>query len=104
MPQKTKAPKQVHIRIRLDQSLLDRLEKARTANGRTLTGEITERLVRSFQQQDVYAFIEHTAKATAGLTSATIIHTIESRDLGRGYKISDLKIPFEPPPKEPESK
>jgi hypothetical protein len=95
MPRKTKAPKQVHIRVRLDQSLLDRLEKVRTANGRTLTGEITERLVRSFEQQDVYAFIQHTAQTTANLTSASIINTIESREI--------KSLPTRPP-KEPESK
>jgi hypothetical protein len=60
MPRKPKlAP---HLRIRLDTELLARVEKSRQANHRTLTGEISERLEESFQQ-------ELTAQKQLGLAS-----------------------------------
>jgi hypothetical protein len=38
-----------HLRVRIDPPLLERLEKARKASGRTMTGEIVARLEESFQ-------------------------------------------------------
>ena len=49
MPRKREEP---HLRIRLDASLLARLEKAREQSGQTLTGEIVSRLESSFRRQD----------------------------------------------------
>jgi TraY domain len=68
MARKPKPPKQTHIRVRLDNDLLARLEKERAANGRTLTGEIVYRLEDSFQQQDLHKLI-----AIAATTSAQVI-------------------------------
>jgi hypothetical protein len=42
-----------HLRLRVDPSLLVRLEKAAEKNGRTLTGEINHRLGESFKRDDV---------------------------------------------------
>src|SRR5262245_44468706 len=93
MPQKTKAPKQVHIRVRLDQSLLDRLEKDRVANGRTLTGEIVHKLEQSYRQENMRKYIEHTVTEAVAASSASVIHTIAGHDLNKpGLKISDLKV------------
>jgi hypothetical protein len=50
MPRSKEAP---HLRIRFDPKLMVRLEGARKKSGRTMTGEISERLERSFQQDDV---------------------------------------------------
>jgi hypothetical protein len=41
-----------HLRLRIDPRLLERLEKSRDKNGRTLTGEIVHRLEQSFQKDD----------------------------------------------------
>jgi hypothetical protein len=49
MPRKDKVP---HLRLRLDPDLLARLEKSRAKAGRTLTGEITLRLERSFRRDE----------------------------------------------------
>lgn len=41
-----------HLRVRIEPRLLARLEKSREKNGRTLTGEIVERLEQSFRRDD----------------------------------------------------
>jgi hypothetical protein len=41
-----------HLRVRIEPRLLARLEKAREMNGRTLTGEIVQRLEESFRRRD----------------------------------------------------
>ncbi|WP_409188768.1 hypothetical protein [Bradyrhizobium sp. RDM4] len=63
MAKKTKASEAPHLRIRLDTSLLERLEKSRAKAGRTLTGEITDRLEASFKREDMQAYIDATAQA-----------------------------------------
>jgi hypothetical protein len=65
MPRKPKQPKQTHIRVRLDNDLLARLEQERLANERTLTGEIVHRLEESFRRQDTEEVISKTAEAAA---------------------------------------
>jgi hypothetical protein len=40
-----------HLRFRIEPQLQDRLEKARKKSGRTLTGEIAERLNQSFEHE-----------------------------------------------------
>jgi len=42
-----------HLRVRIEPKLLARLEKSREKNGRTLTGEIVERLEHSFHKDDM---------------------------------------------------
>jgi Arc-like DNA binding dprotein len=49
MPKSKEAP---HLRVRIEPRLLARLEKARERTGRTMTGEIVERLRQSFQRED----------------------------------------------------
>jgi hypothetical protein len=41
-----------HLRIRIEPETLTRLEKSRKARGRTLTGEIVDRIERSFRKED----------------------------------------------------
>jgi hypothetical protein len=53
-----KAAKQPpHLRLRIDPKLVTRLEKAREANGNTLTGEIVGRLESSFSTEDRVALV-----------------------------------------------
>jgi hypothetical protein len=54
-----------HLRIRIEPRLLARLEKSREKTGRTLTGEIVERLEASFQKEDRNAELEATAEKLA---------------------------------------
>jgi hypothetical protein len=49
MPKSKEAP---HLRVRIEPRLLARLEKAREKTGRTMTGEIVDRLWKSFQGED----------------------------------------------------
>jgi hypothetical protein len=46
-----------HLRVRIDPKLIARLEKAREANGNTLTGEIVSRLEESFAGEDKMALL-----------------------------------------------
>jgi hypothetical protein len=41
-----------HLRIRIEPELLARLEKSRTTNNRTLTGEIVHRIEQTFRKSD----------------------------------------------------
>jgi hypothetical protein len=50
MPRKKDTP---HLRLRVEPTLLARLEKVAERNGRTLTGEITHRLSNSFRADDL---------------------------------------------------
>jgi hypothetical protein len=90
MPRKPKQPKQTHIRVRLDNDLLDRLEKERWAHERTLTGEIVFRLEQSFRQQDLRKIIEDTAEKAVDLAlqrrkapDPMVHHMIEDYGLNR---------------------
>jgi hypothetical protein len=47
-----------HLRVRIHPKLITRLEKAREANGNTLTGEIVSRLEASFETEDKLALIQ----------------------------------------------
>src|SRR5262249_16456155 len=75
-----------HLRIRIEPELLTRLEKSRTANNRTLTGEIVHRIEQTFRKSDdadlatrVYrtAYGEHTGDLLRAF--ATAIWLIEKR-------------------------
>ena len=75
-----------HLRIRIEPELLTRLEKSRTANNRTLTGEIVHRIEQTFRKSDdadlatlVYraAFGERTGDLLRAF--ATAIWLIEKR-------------------------
>jgi hypothetical protein len=50
-----------HLRLRVDPSVLTRLEKAAEKNGRTLTGEINHRLGESFTKDDLIGLAERIA-------------------------------------------
>jgi hypothetical protein len=51
-----------HLRLRLEATLLARLEKAAEKNGRTLTGEISRRLTDSFKGDDFEAALDKLAE------------------------------------------
>src|SRR5262245_23491548 len=77
MPRKPKlAP---HLRIRLDAELLERVEKSRRANHRTLTGEIAHRLERSFESEDTAATIRAAAEASANAVSMQLIRGLNEK-------------------------
>src|SRR5262245_54458827 len=46
-----------HLRFRVDPELQERLETARKKSGRTLTGEIAERLKQSFATEDQHELL-----------------------------------------------
>lgn len=54
-----------HLRLRVEASLLSKLEKAAEKNERTLTGEIVHRLESSFQREETKEYIEATGKEIA---------------------------------------
>jgi hypothetical protein len=60
-----KAKDTPHLRLRIEPSLLARLEKSAEKNERTLTGEIVERLNASFKRDDMEALMKATAKEMA---------------------------------------
>jgi hypothetical protein len=64
-----------HLRVRIEPRLLARLEKARENTGRTMTGEIVERLWQSFQKEDQHKLAVQaatTALQRAGLAVVPI--------------------------------
>ena len=54
-----------HLRLRVETTLLARLEKAAEKNSRTLTGEITHRLNESFAKEDMMQTLEDLADRIA---------------------------------------
>jgi hypothetical protein len=97
-----------HLRLRLEPSLLTRLERAAERSGKTLTGEITGRLQRSFEEErdaailnllvggndtyaDVFRKIVLELQANAGW----------DKDKAQRLQISDrVRALFNPPPGE----
>jgi hypothetical protein len=68
-----KAKETPHLRLRIEPSLLARIEKAAAKNGRTLTGEISHRLERSFAQQDAEEIMKKIARESARDTVQLLI-------------------------------
>lgn len=60
-----KAKDTPHLRLRIEPSILARLEKSAEKNGRTLTGEIVDRLDASFKRDDMQAYVDATAHSIA---------------------------------------
>ena len=63
------APKDAELRpimTRLPEGLRQRLENEAARNGRSMNGEIIQRLERSFERDDHRKLIQDTATATAG--------------------------------------
>jgi hypothetical protein len=56
-----KAKNTPHLRVRVEPSLLARLDKAAEKNERTLNGEIVRRLEESFKREDMQGYIDATA-------------------------------------------
>ena len=90
-----------HLRVRIEPSLLDKLEKAREKNGRTLTGEIVERLEESFRRQERTDLVTATAQATASATTSTFFSSTQMlRELAKAvHEISNPDNPTEEEPK-----
>jgi hypothetical protein len=74
-----------HLRLRVEERLLERLEKAAEKSRRTLTGEIVHRLEQSFRKENESATIQAAAAtiqaaaiATATATAATVLDQVFS--------------------------
>ena len=63
MPRKAKDTP--HLRLRIEPSLLARLQKSAEKNDRTLTGEIVDRLDASFKRDDIQGYVDATARTIA---------------------------------------
>jgi hypothetical protein len=88
-----------HLRIRIEPELLARLEKSRTANNRTMTGEIVHRIEQTFRKSDdadlatlVYraAFGERTGDLLRAF--ATAIWLIEKRTGKKWHEDSETAL------------
>jgi predicted DNA-binding protein len=84
MARKSKATP--HLRVRIEPEVLERLEKSRKAGGRTLTGEIVDRIERSFRKEDDAALAVKVFRSIFGAPTgdllrafATAIWLIEQR-------------------------
>ena len=76
-----KAAKQPpHLRIRIEPKLISRLEKAREANGNTLTGEIVQRLEETFSTEDKVALFKESAEKRIEEMRRTLSETREHID------------------------
>jgi hypothetical protein len=70
-----------HLRVRIEPTLLARLEKAREKSGRTLTGEIVHRIEQTFRKnedvdlRDAFLGGDDTAKALQGIANAMRLET-----------------------------
>jgi Arc-like DNA binding domain len=79
-----KAKDTPHLRLRIEPSLLGRLEKSAEKNGRTLTGEIVDRLDASFKRDDMQAYVDATAQRIAEkLLAAAAPDSVASRAIQR---------------------
>src|SRR5262245_44856291 len=70
----------VHLRLRFPEKLRRRIEAAAEKNQQSMNAEITERLERSFGQEDIAATIEETANAVANR-----IANLQSRQIDEKY-------------------
>ena len=71
-----KSDTEPHLRIRIDEELRQRLEKARQDSERTLTGEIVFRLKRSFDKEDQEKFIRAAAREAAEVASTRVVEQL----------------------------
>jgi TraY domain len=67
-----------HLRIRIDEELRQRLEAARQASERTLTGEIVFRLKRSFDKEDQAELVQSAAQKGAEMGIKSIMASWDS--------------------------
>ena len=67
-----KAKETPHLRLRVDPTLLTKLEKAAEKNGRTLTGEINHRLGDSFTKDDLVALSERISERLSDTVTVKI--------------------------------
>jgi TraY domain len=87
-----------HLRLRVEPSLLARLEKSAEKNGRTLTGEIVDRLDASFKRDDMQAYVDATAQSITEkleklLAAGGALHEQAQRKIIEGELFElDLKV------------
>jgi hypothetical protein len=91
-----KAKETPHLRLRIEPSLLARIQKSADKNERTLTGEVVDRLEASFKREDMQAYIDATAQkikedlvaGTAALNTAADRYRIINKEM---FEL-DLKV------------
>ena len=80
-------PKQTtHLRHRIETDLLQKLEKAAESSGRTLTGEINERLKESFKREDAKKLVIATVESTVGEVTGIYLKEISKILQDKGGK------------------
>jgi Arc-like DNA binding dprotein len=67
-----------HLRIRIEPTLLGRLEKSAEKTGRTLTGEIVQRMQQSFDTDDRLHLIRHEMTERIEYFKSTRLEEIEA--------------------------
>jgi hypothetical protein len=84
-----------HLRLRVDPTLLTRLEKAAEKNGRTLTGEINHRLAESFKKDDFADALEKLSdKFVDKVTYVLQGRAVTPSDIqGRAVTLADFQDP-----------
>jgi hypothetical protein len=91
-----KAKDTPHLRLRIEPSLLARLEKSAEKNGRTLTGEIVDRLDGSFRREDMMAVIEATAQRVSEKVAPLRAVLIEAARNNAAVEKGKLRFPDVP--------
>jgi hypothetical protein len=72
-----KAKETPHLRLRVEPSLLARLERSAEKNERTLTGEIVHRLEGSFKRDDIQTYVD----ALASITTEKLLAALNIKDV-----------------------
>jgi hypothetical protein len=77
-----------HLRVRIEPKLLQRLEKSREKSGRTLTGEIVERLEESFRRDDTKEHLKELSQLVIQELRPELTHGYWATEISR---MVDLK-------------
>ena len=86
VPPRQKGNPKWRLRLRVETALLARLEKAAEKNGRTLTGEIIQRLEQSFAKEDMMQNLEALADKLAEKVGKVVVSENNRVIIERGGK------------------
>jgi sugar/nucleoside kinase (ribokinase family) len=79
-----------HLRVRIEPKLLARLEKSRQKSGRTLTGEIVERLEESFRRDDTKEHLKEMAQLVLQELRPELTPAHWAVEIGRAVELERL--------------